>query len=264
MPQQPSTDRETIRDVYDRLARQEESCCPGEGSEPAGFQPSYEEVEGHVPAADLGLGCGIPLAEGELEGGETVLDLGSGAGNDCFVARRAVGEGGRVIGVDFSGEMLRKARKNAADLNYDNVEFRRGEIEDLPVTDGVVDVVISNCVLNLVPDKARAFEEIRRVLKPGGYFSVSDVVLRRPLPQYLRDSVRMQAGCVAGALLKDDYLSVIRDAGFESPRIVEERDLDLCGDAFEDFDPGGGEIEAALDPSDVEVASLTVRATKTG
>lgn len=264
MPQTRDTDKDKIRQVYDRLAREDDACCPGENSPgSAGFQPSYENVEGHVPEADLGLGCGIPLAEGELDPGDTVLDLGSGAGNDCFVARRAVGVEGKVIGVDFSEEMLRKARRNAADLGYNNVEFRFGEIENLPVSDDTIDVVISNCVLNLVPDKARAFGEIRRVLKPDGYFSVSDVVLRHPLPDDLLDSVELQAGCVSGALQKERYLSIIREVGFDSIDVTEERDLEVGEEVIETFTPEDVSPEdVGWDPADVRAASITVRATR--
>lgn len=263
MPRAEDTEREEIKAVYDRLAEEEEPCCAGEGSsDDFGFQPSYEDVEGHVPGADLGLGCGIPLAEGELREGDTVLDLGSGAGNDCFVARRGVGATGRVIGVDFSEGMLRKARRNADDLGYDNVEFRRGDIEDLPVPDDAVDVVISNCVLNLVPDKARVFREIRRVLRPDGYFSVSDVVLRDPLPNGLREDGALRAGCVSGALLKEDYLAVIRRTGFDAVKAIEERDLEVDGEVLETFSPEDvSPGEWNLDPADVRAASMTVRGT---
>lgn len=260
-----TSDESEIQAIYDRIAEDRgegSSCCPGKtDAEPVGFQPSYEDVEGHVPEADLGLGCGIPLESGELEAGETVLDLGSGAGNDCFVARRGVGSGGTVIGVDFSEEMLRTARANAKDLGYDNVEFRQGLIEDLPVEDASVDVVVSNCVLNLVPDKRRAFEEIKRVLKPGGYFSVSDIVLERKLPDVLRDNVKLQAGCVASALLEDDYLGIITKTGFDDIEVVEERHLEVTEDVFEDFSPSNDRLvmESDFDTSDVKAKSITVR-----
>ena len=175
-----------------------------------------------------------------------------------FVARRAVGSDGHVIGVDFSKNMLEKARTNAHDLGYNNVEFRRGEIEDLPVPDGSVDVVISNCVLNLVPDKIQAFHEIKRVLRPGGYFSVSDVVLENELPEPLRDNVKMQAGCIASALLRDDYLSIIRETGFEDIDVVEDRPLDVTDDIFEDFEIDVRQT-TEINPNEINASSITVR-----
>lgn len=251
-----------VKTAYNRLAEERPNngfCCLGK--EESGFQPSYEDVEGHVPEADLGLGCGIPLEKDELKRGTTVLDLGSGAGNDCFVARRGVGSEGKVIGVDFSENMLMKARKNATDLDYNNVEFRQGEIESLPVTDASVDVVVSNCVLNLVPDKSLAFEEIMRVLKPGGFFSVSDVVLEGELPVALRDNVEMYAGCVAGAEQRDEYLAIIRKTGLESVEVLSERDLDVSEAVPESLSAGvGGCCEGPdINGEELAVKSITVR-----
>ena len=172
--------------------------------------------------ADLGVGCGNPLALAEVKDGDTVLDLGSGAGIDCFLASERVGASGRVIGVDMTEEMLQRARINADKGGYANVEFRKGQIEDLPVDTGSVDRVISNCVINLSPDKSKVFSEALRVLRPGGVLTVSDIVLTQPLPAPIRDSISAYVGCVAGASLRDDYLGAIRDVGFEQVEVVGE------------------------------------------
>jgi arsenite methyltransferase len=193
----------------------------------AGIQQAYEKLEGHMDEADLGLGCGLPTEHAGLAPGQTVVDLGSGAGNDVFIARSVVGETGRVIGVDMTPEMIAKARANAARRGFKNVEFRLGDIEALPVDDASADVVVSNCVLNLVPDKKLAFAEIFRVLKPGGRFCVSDIVLKGELPAKLREVAELYVGCVAGALDKDDYLGVIRKTGFNAIEVKSSKKLDL-------------------------------------
>lgn len=221
----------TVREKYAEIARQSKetnsnSCC-GTGI-PGTYtimSESYTRLEGYNPDADLGLGCGLPTEFAQIEPGHTVLDLGSGAGNDCFVARAAAGETGKVIGVDFTPEMIRKARLNAEKLGFNNVEFRQGDIEDLPVSDDSVDVVVSNCVLNLVPDKAKVFSEIERVLRPGGHFSISDIVLVGELPELLRQSAEMYAGCVAGAIQQDAYLDLIRQAGFENIQVQKQKPI---------------------------------------
>lgn len=224
-----------IREKYAAIAEQPRdanasSCCGvggcGEGTYTV-FSEDYTGQDGYVPEADLGLGCGLPLAPLRLRPGETVLDLGSGAGNDAFVARAGVGPQGKVIGVDFTEAMIEKARGNAERHGFNNVEFRHGDIEKLPVGPACIDVVISNCVLNLVPDKEKAFSEIFRVLKPGGRFSISDVVLRGDLPPRIREAAEMVAGCVSGAMQRSDYLNVIYRAGFESLQIVKDRVIDL-------------------------------------
>ena len=209
------------------------SCCgPGGCGTPTelagGIQfigDDYAAVGGYVPDADLGLGCGVPTDLAELAPGQTVLDLGAGAGIDAFVARQIVGETGRVLGVDMTPEMVAKARANARQMGYDNVEFRLGEIEALPVDAGTVDVVISNCVLNLVPDKGAAFAETFRVLRPGGHFCVSDVVTRGALPDAVRRSAELYAGCVAGAIDEGDYLAGLRAAGFEGVEVRTAREV---------------------------------------
>jgi len=222
-----SSIKETVREKYGKLAaRQKVTGCCGPG-EVTCFADDYTQLAGYVPEADLGLGCGVPTEIARLKVGDTVLDLGSGAGNDAFVTRAIVGSSGHVIGVDMTTPMIEKARGNAAKLGYTNVEFRLGEIESLPVESGSVDVVISNCVLNLVPDKARAFSEIRRVLKPGGHFSISDIVVQGELPESLRGSAEAYAGCVAGAMQQQDYFEVIHGTGFTSIQVAKEKVLDI-------------------------------------
>lgn len=201
------------------------SCCSSESaveniSMGVGYRP--EDLQAVPEGANLGLGCGNPVALASLREGETVVDLGSGAGFDCFLAARAVGDNGRVIGVDMTPEMLDKARENARKGDYRNVEFRLGEIENLPVADNVADIIISNCVINLSPDKGRVFEEAFRILKPGGRLMVSDIVLLKELPAALKESVAAYTGCIAGALMKDDYLGKIEVAGFQDVRIINE------------------------------------------
>jgi arsenite methyltransferase len=201
------------------------SCCAS--TELSSFvEEGYERIEGYSKDADLSLGCGMPTAFASLAAGETVVDLGSGAGNDAFIAARAVGAEGRVIGVDMTPEMIAKGNSNAAKLGAKNVEFRLGEIEALPIADASVDVVISNCVLNLVPDKKRAFSEIRRILKPGGRFIVSDIVLDSELPEAVRRSAEMWAGCVSGALRKEEYLRIASASGFDVV-VEKERRIEI-------------------------------------
>ncbi|MFQ5572349.1 MAG: arsenite methyltransferase, partial [Rhodothermales bacterium] len=218
----------SVRDTYGRIAAGGGSCCSSDDFSVIG--DAYEGVEGYVAEADLSLGCGLPTEEANLQPGHTVLDLGSGAGLDAFVARRIVGEEGRVLGVDMTFEMVQKARENARRLGYDNVSFYLGEIEALPVENDSVDVVISNCVLNLVPDKQVAFNEMFRVIKPGGHFCVSDIVYVGEIPASIRQSVEMYVGCVAGAMERGAYLDGIRKAGFEDVRIVKERAIEVPED----------------------------------
>jgi arsenite methyltransferase len=188
---------------------------------------AYKSVEGYIAEADLGLGCGVPTEHAGIETGDTVLDLGAGAGLDAFVARRLVGDTGQVYGVDMTPDMVAKARANAKKLGYRNVEFRLGEIEHLPFEHDSIDVVISNCVLNLVPDKARAFAEIYRVLRPGAHFCVSDIVASAPLPDSIRNATALYVGCVAGAEPEARYLEIITTAGFHDARIVKSRRIDV-------------------------------------
>ena len=224
-----------VKEKYGQIALQSDSeqpgCC-GPVSDCCGvdytvFSENYENQQGYNKDADLGLGCGIPTEFAGIKPGYHVLDLGSGAGNDCFVARAIVGESGKVTGLDFSEEMLVKAHGNAAKLGYTNVEFVAGDIEEMPLESNMFDVVISNCVLNLVPDKDKAFAEIMRVLKPGGHFCVSDVVLKGELPDKMKRDAEMYAGCVSGALEMDEYLDAIARAGFNSMQIHKQRVIQI-------------------------------------
>ena len=224
--------RKVVRESYGKIAVQETAGCgPANGcgcgcstqdtvSKAIGY--SDEEINAVPDGANLGLGCGNPTALASLAEGETVLDLGAGAGFDCFLAANKVGKTGKVIGVDMTPEMLEKARENAQKGDYANIEFRLGEIENLPVADNSVDVIISNCVINLSPDKKRVFSEALRVLKPCGRLMVSDIVLLKELPDFIRDSIAAYVGCVAGAMMKGDYLAAIRGAGFEPVEVVDE------------------------------------------
>lgn len=222
--------KKAVRDNYGKIAAESNSCCgPSCGCNSTDDQShdigySYEELASLPEGADLGLGCGNPIAHASLKKGETVLDLGSGAGIDCFLAAPAVGETGKVIGVDMTPEMIFKARENAEKGNFKNVEFRLGEIERLPVSDNSIDIIISNCVINLSPDKDAVFKEAYRVLNPGGRLMVSDIVLLKPLPDFVRNAVQAYVGCVAGASLKQEYLDKIENAGFKSVKILQERD----------------------------------------
>ena len=201
-------------------------CCGGDGCGPAetggSLASSYANVPGYVPEADYGLGCGLPTEIAQLAPGQTVLDLGSGAGNDVFVARAIVGEAGHVIGLDMTEAMIAKARANAEKRGFTNVEFRHGEIEAMPIEDASIDVVVSNCVLNLVPDKRRAFAEVFRVLRPGGHFSISDIVSEGDVPADIRASLSAYAACIGGAVDKADYLGLIEATGFINVRVARE------------------------------------------
>lgn len=227
--------KQMVKDKYAEIARQskeqnETSCCGASGgcsNDTAVMAEDYAQLKGYVADADLGLGCGLPTEYAHLKEGDTVLDLGSGAGNDCFVARAVVGETGRVIGVDMTEVMIGKAKRNAQQLGYDNVEFRLGEIEDLPLASNRVDVVVSNCVLNLVPDKEKAFAETFRVLKPGGHFSISDIVLSGELPEGLQQDAAMYAGCVSGAIGREQYLDIVRKTGFVNVQVQKQRRITL-------------------------------------
>jgi len=221
-----------VRAGYAEVAKKGNLCCScgpsccgsastaGSVSKQIGY--TDEDLEAVPQGANLGLGCGNPVALASLKEGDIVLDLGSGAGFDCFLAAQKVGKNGKIIGVDMTPEMIEKARENMHKGGYDNVEFRLGEIENLPLADDFTDVVISNCVINLSPDKKRVFQEVLRVLKPGGRLMVSDIVLLNPLPDVIRNSIEAYVGCIAGASLKDEYLEAIKAAGFKDIRIVDE------------------------------------------
>jgi len=230
--------KEIVREKYSSIANQEKevnarSCCGA--TNPTNkiyniMMDDYTEIEGYNPDADLGLGCGLPTAFAQIKKRDTVIDLGSGAGNDCFVARHEAGESGKIIGIDFTTAMIDKARINAEKLGYNNVEFRQGDIENMPVSDNVADVVVSNCVLNLVPNKKNVIKEIYRVLKPGGHFSISDIVLVGDLPEGLQEDAEMYAGCVAGAIQKSEYLNFIQDAGFLNVEVQKEKTIVIPDD----------------------------------
>ena len=242
--------KKMVRDQYGKIAsyssccsptaepKAASSCCgPTESSELMGY--SIEELKNLPEGANLGLGCGNPTASADLKEGETVLDLGSGAGIDCFLAANKVGESGKVIGVDMTYQMLDKARENAINGKYENVEFRLGEIENLPVADNTVDVIISNCVINLSTDKKKVYQEAYRVLKPGGRIVVSDIVLLKELPDSVKQNMSAYTGCVAGAMLKDDYLGVIKDVGFNLDEVTEQTS---CGTPSVAYKAETGEI----------------------
>lgn len=237
-----------VREKYARIAKEAAGGCCGSGDNPccgddiSMIGDAYDRVEGYVADADLGLGCGVPTELANLLPGQTVLDLGAGAGIDAFVARRIVGDEGRVLGIDMTQEMVDKARANARTLGYDNVAFYLGDIEAMPFGDDTVDVVISNCVLNLVPDKRAAFSEMFRVIKPGGHFCVSDVVYVGEMPEAVRRSAELYVGCVAGAMERGAYLDALRDAGFAEVRIVKERVTPLPDEA----------VRGVLDPAEQE------------
>jgi SAM-dependent methyltransferase len=235
--------KEVVRESYARIAEQGKaenaaSCCGA--TTPSNkvyniMMDDYSETEGYVEEADLGLGCGLPTQFAHISKGDTVIDLGSGAGNDCFVARHETGAEGKVIGIDFTREMIDKARINAEKLGYNNVEFREGDIDNMPVNDDVADVIVSNCVLNLVPDKQKVIKEIFRVLKPGGHFSISDIVLVGELPAALRKDAEMYAGCVAGAIQKADYLGHIDETGFTNVNIQKEKVITIPDDILDKY-----------------------------
>ena len=236
--------KEIVKQKYDQIAHQskqknQSTCCGGTDccgeTDYAVFNDDYTRVQGYNEDADLGLGCGIPSDYANLQKGDTVLDLGSGAGNDCFVARSFVGEQGFVYGIDFSKEMIKKARSNAVKLGYSNMKFIRGDIEDMPFEANKMDKVLSNCVLNLVPDKRKAFSEIFRVLKPAGSFCISDVVRVGNLSDALLKSAEMYAGCVAGAISKDDYIRMIENSGFKDINLHKEKEIILPDEILADY-----------------------------
>jgi ubiquinone/menaquinone biosynthesis C-methylase UbiE len=255
--------RRVVREGYAKMVKQKSSCCgPATsccgGADPAqdiGKKIGYTEQElKAVPeGANLGLGCGNPVALASLKEGETILDLGSGAGFDCFLAASRVGNRGRIIGVDMTPEMLERARDNAKKGNYSNVEFRLGEIENLPVADHSVDAVISNCVINLSPDKKRVFIEAFRVLKPGGRLMISDIVLLKELPDFIKNSIQAYIGCVSGAMLKDEYLRAVKEAGFQNVKVIDETAFPV---EFMANDPTVKEIIKSLKMKSEEVGNV--------
>lgn len=262
--------KQIVKDKYSEIALQgkgenQASCCgAGETSQEVYniMTDDYSEMQGYNADADLGLGCGLPTQFALIQKGDTVIDLGSGAGNDCFVARHETGETGKVIGIDFTEAMINKARMNAEKLGYNNVEFRQGDIEDMPVSDNVADVIVSNCVLNLVPNKQKVISEIYRVLKPGGHFSISDIVLVGDLPEALQQDAEMYAGCVSGAIQKEEYLGYIRELGFENISLQKEKPIVLPDDILQNY--LSEDEMAAFKNGDTGIFSITVFAQKPG
>jgi SAM-dependent methyltransferase len=260
--------KNVVKDLYSEIANQtkeenETSCC-GAGEcctvDYAVFAEDYSKLKGYNKDADLGLGCGIPTEFAHINEGDTVLDLGSGAGNDCFVSRELVGEKGKVIGLDMTETMINKARENADKLGFNNVEFRLGDIEKMPISEDSIDVIVSNCVLNLVPDKKKAFSETFRVLKPGGHFSVSDVVLKGELPASLKNDAEMYAGCVSGAIQGEDYLSIIQQSGFTEIKVQKQKAVVLPDEIINKY--LSGEELVNFKKGDSGIYSVTVYATK--
>jgi len=262
--------KEMVRQKYGEIALQSKetnacSCC-GSGSCSTEvyniMSEDYADLKGYNPDADLGLGCGLPTQFAKIKKGDVVVDLGSGAGNDCFVARAETGETGIIIGIDFTPTMIEKATANAKKLGFNNVEFRQGDIEKIPITANAVDVVVSNCVLNLAPDKKAVFSEIYRILKVGGHFSISDIVLVGELPEKMKIAVEMYAGCVAGASQKIDYLSIIQQVGFKNITIQKENPIVLPDDILEKY--FSKEDITAYKANSPIIYSITVYAEKQG
>jgi ubiquinone/menaquinone biosynthesis C-methylase UbiE len=256
--------KEKYSEIANQSKQQNESSCCGSGCcstvEYAVFAEGYENLDGYNPDADLGLGCGLPTEFARIKQGDTVVDLGSGAGNDCFVARALTGATGHVIGIDMTEAMIDKARINATKLNFTNVEFRLGDIENMPVSDNSADVVISNCVLNLVPDKAKAFSEIYRVLKPGAHLSVSDIVLKGELPEKIKRAAEMYAGCVSGAMQIDEYINIMKATGLSDIEIQKEKATPVPDDILSNYLTG--QELADYKQSGTGIFSITVYAKK--
>jgi len=256
--------KDIVRERYARAANAGDGCgcgCSDDKYDPTFTYVSerYARLEGYEPDADLGLGCGVPTDLARIQEGDVVLDLGSGAGIDAFIARRQTGSSGAVIGVDFTPDMIARARENAARLGLENVRFVEGDIEDLPIESESVDVILSNCVLNLVPRKQIAFGEMHRVLRPGGHFAVSDIVINGRLPDRLRESAALYAGCVSGAIERKDYLHLLRIAGFVDVEVSRERPIEIADDilyAMADAD------EVAAFKASGGIASITVTGTR--
>jgi arsenite methyltransferase len=262
--------KELVKEKYSSIAMQTKeqnasSCC-GATSTCCGddvyniMADDYATLEGYNPDADLGLGCGLPTEFAQMKEGDTVVDLGSGAGNDCFVARRFVGPAGKVIGIDFTDAMIERARENAEKLNLNNVEFRLGDIEKIPLTSNIANVIVSNCVLNLVPNKQQVFSEIYRVLKPGGHFSISDIVLDGQLPDRWKEVAELYAGCVSGAIQKQVYLELIEIAGFKNITLQKDKPIHIPDNILADH-LSDKEISDYRN-SNTQITSITVYAEK--
>ena len=263
-----STDvKEIVKEKYGEIATKSTSSCGcGCGSsnnkivDYTIMSDDYKNVEGYVADADLNLGCGMPTEYAAIKKGDTVVDLGSGAGNDVFIARAITGEKGKVIGIDFTPEMIEKANRNNQKLQYSNVEFKLGEIEEMPLNENIADVVVSNCVLNLVPNKQKAFSEIYRILKPGGHFCVSDIVIKGNLPENLKKSAEMYAGCISGAVQHDEYLGIIKETGFRNIEIKKTKTTSIPDDILKNY--LSEEQIAELKKNNFGIFSITVYAEK--
>lgn len=262
--------KELVKEKYAAIAEQGKdqnatSCC-GATSACCGddvyniMADDYTKLEGYNPDADLGLGCGLPTEFAKMKEGDTVIDLGSGAGNDAFIARKIVGESGKVLGVDFTEAMVKKARANAEKLNFNNVEFRLGDIDDMPVTSNYANVIVSNCVLNLVPNKYKVISEIYRVLKPGGHFSISDIVLEGALPARWKEVAELYAGCVSGAVQKQVYLEMIKEAGFKEITLQKDKTINIPDDILANY--LSAEEVAEYKKGNTRITSITVYAEK--
>ncbi len=241
----PNELKQVVKEKYGEIAKASKSsgccgptCCGDSEGKIVGYtvmEDEYDHLDGYVADADLKLGCGLPTEYAGIKKGDTVVDLGSGAGNDVFIARAIVGDEGKVIGLDMTDEMIEKANINNTRLDYKNVEFKLGDIEQMPLKDNLADVVVSNCVLNLVPDKRKAFSEIYRILKPGAHFCVSDIVIQGEMTGELKKSAEMYAGCVSGALQQDDYLNIIQNTGFKNIEIKKSKRIVLPDDVLNQF-----------------------------
>ena len=260
--------KEMVKQKYAEIALQNQdtnasSCCGSGGCSTEVYNimtDDYDHLEGYNPDADLKLGCGLPTEFAKIKKGDYVVDLGSGAGNDCFVARAETGESGKVVGIDFTPEMIEKARNNADKLGFNNVEFRLGDIENIPLMSNVADVVVSNCVMNLVPNKPKAFAEVPRILKPTGHFSISDIVLVGDLPEKIKNAAEMYAGCVASAIQMEDYLKIIENSGFKNISLQKKKPIIVPDDILKNY-LNEEEIQQYKD-STTRIYSITVYAEK--
>jgi arsenite methyltransferase len=260
--------KEIVRQKYSEIALQDKtanqsSCCGAGGCSTEVYNvmtDDYTDLKGYNPDADLGLGCGLPTQFAKIKKGDTVIDLGSGAGNDAFIARNETGETGKVIGIDFTPAMINKARVNAEKLSFANVEFRQGDIENMPASDNLADVIVSNCVLNLVPDKDAVIKEIYRVLKSGGHFSISDIVLVGDLPKALQHDAEMYAGCVSGAIQKEVYVELIKQNGFKNITVQKEKPIIIPDDILKKY--LNGEELSNFKNGNTGIFSITVYAEK--
>ena len=260
--------KEMVKQKYAEIALQNQetnvsSCCGSGGCSTEVYNimtDDYDHLEGYNPDADLKLGCGLPTEFAKIKTGDYVVDLGSGAGNDCFVARAETGESGKVVGIDFTPEMIEKARNNADKLGFNNVEFSLGDIENIPLMSNVADVVVSNCVMNLVPNKPKAFAEVQRILKPTGHFSISDIVLVGELPEKIKNAAEMYAGCVASAIQMEDYLKIIENSGFKNITLQKKKPIIVPDDILKNY-LNEEEIQQYKD-STTRIYSITVYAEK--